>query len=46
MIKTSIFSSRLAAAATAFALSFVLIAGTVTVPTEASAKTVYVGVVA
>jgi hypothetical protein len=46
MIKTSLLGSRFAAAATALALSFVLIAGTVSVPTEASAKTVYVGVVA
>lgn len=46
MNKNSSLSSRFAAAATAFALSFVLIAGTVTIPTEASAKTVYVGVVA
>jgi hypothetical protein len=46
MTKTSTFGSRFAAAATAFALSFVLIAGTVSAPAEASAKTVYVGVVA
>jgi hypothetical protein len=46
MTKNSIFSSRLMAAATAFALSFVLISGTVTMPAQANAKTVYVGVVA
>lgn len=46
MTKTSTFGSRFAAAASAFALSFMLIAGTVSVPAEANAKTVYVGVVA
>ena len=46
MIKTSLFGSRFAAAATAFALTFVLISGTVTMPASANAKTVYVGVVA
>ena len=46
MTKTSIFSSRFAAAASAFALSFVLITATVSTPAEASAKTAYVGVVA
>ena len=46
MTKTSTLSSRFTAAATAFALSFVLISATVTMPTEANAKTVYVGVVA
>lgn len=46
MTKTSTLGSRLVAAATAFALSFVLISGTVTVPAQAQANTVYVGVVA
>lgn len=46
MTKNSTLSSRFAAAATAFALSFVLIVGTVTIPAEANATTVYVGVVA
>jgi hypothetical protein len=46
MTKTSTFGSRLTAAATAFALSFVLISATVSMPAEANAKTVYVGVVA
>jgi hypothetical protein len=46
MTKTSTFSSRFAAAATAFALSFVLISGTVTMPAQANAKTVYIGAIA
>jgi hypothetical protein len=46
MTKTSTLSSRLMAAATAFALSIVLISGTVSMPAEANAKTAYVGVVA
>jgi hypothetical protein len=46
MTKTSTFGSCLAAAATAFALTFVLISGTVSMPAEANAKTAYVGVVA
>lgn len=46
MLKTSNIGNRFAAAATAFALSFVLIAGTVSMPAEANAKTVYVGIVA
>lgn len=45
MIKTSTFGSRFAAAASAFALSFVLIAATVSMPAEANAKTAYVGAV-
>ena len=46
MTKTSTFGRRFAAAATAFALSFVLISATVTMPAEASARTIYVGAVA
>jgi hypothetical protein len=46
MTKNSTLSSRFAAAATAFALSIVLIGATVTMPVEANAKTAYVGVVA
>jgi hypothetical protein len=46
MTKTSTFGRRIAAAATAFALSFVLIGATVTTPSVAYARTVYVGVVA
>lgn len=46
MPKTNTLSSRLSAAATALALSFVLISGTVTVPSPAQAKTIYVGAVA
>jgi hypothetical protein len=46
MTKTNTLSSRLGAAATAFALTFVLISGTVTMPSQAQAKTVYVGAVA
>lgn len=39
-------SKGFAAAASAFALSLVLMAGTVAVPTNAQAKTTYVGAVA
>lgn len=39
-------SSKLTAAVTAFALSLVMIAGTVTVPTSANSAVTYVSVVA
>ena len=40
------FGSRFAAAASAFALSLVMISGTVSVPSTAQASAAYVGVVA
>ena len=46
MTQTATFSSRFGAAVTAFVLSFVLISGTVSMPSNAYAHTVYVGVVA
>lgn len=46
MIKTSDFGSRIAAAATAFALTLALIGGTVTMPAPVHAQAIYVGVVA
>ncbi|MGH6787532.1 MAG: hypothetical protein ACREBO_11925 [Novosphingobium sp.] len=45
MTQTSNFGSRFAAALSAFALSLVMISGTVTVPSSAQAST-YVSVVA
>lgn len=46
MTKNSTFGSRFMAAASAFALTFVLISGTVTMPAQANAQTVYVGAIA
>lgn len=43
MTQPSTLSSKLAAAASAFVLSLVLVAGTVTMPETARAQTVYVG---
>lgn len=42
----SSFSSRVAAAASALALSLVIITGTVATPSTASAQTAYVGQIA
>lgn len=46
MTQQSTLSSKLAAAASAFALSLVLISGTVSMPQSAQAQTVYVGEIA
>ena len=46
MTATSNFTNRLAAAASAFIISLVLITGTVSTPSTAQATTVYVGEVA
>lgn len=43
MTQQSTFTSKLAAAASAFVLSLVLITGTVSMPQTAQAQTVYVG---
>lgn len=43
MTHQSTFTSKLAAAASAFILSLVLISGTVSMPQSAQASTVYVG---
>ena len=46
MTTQSTFTSRLAAAASAFMISLVLISGTVSTPTTAQARAFYVGEVA
>jgi len=46
MTQQSTFANKLAAAASAFILSLVLISGTVSVPQAAQASTVYVGEIA
>lgn len=43
MTNQTTFSSRLAAATSAFILSLVLISGTVSMPNTAQAQTIYVG---
>ena len=43
MTQQSTFANKLAAAASAFVLSLVLISGTVSMPSTAQAQTVYVG---
>ncbi len=43
MTHQSTFANKLAAAASAFILSLVLISGTVSMPSTAQAQTVYVG---
>lgn len=46
MTQQTTFTSKLAAAASAFILSLVLISGTVSMPQSAQASTVYVGEIA
>ena len=46
MTNQSTFPGPLAAATSAFILSLVLISGTVSMPTTANAKTIYVGEIA
>lgn len=46
MTQQTTFTSKLAAAASAFILSLVLISGTVSMPQSARASTVYVGEIA
>jgi hypothetical protein len=46
MTNQSTFTSKLAAATSAFILSLVLISGTVSMPTTAQAQTIYVGEIA
>ena len=43
---TALLGSRMTAAATAFALSLVLIGGTVSVPSAHAASTIYMGAIA
>jgi hypothetical protein len=46
MTQPSTLSSKLAAAVSALMLSFVLVIGTVTMPSTAQAQTIYVGEIA